>query len=211
MSESSLPPTPPTTSSNGLLLGGALVVALVAGGAAFFALRGNQETTEKAAPTATAVQSPPPRSPAPPPPPPPPPPPEEETAKTASTPSTSAPRANNGVAAPQENKGPAGCSGGCTGSADAGLRDALRLRGASAKTCYNKALLSNSTLQGKMTVAVRVSPSGAACSATVASDSLGDAAVSSCILQKFRSGSYPKPKGGCVDVQVPLNFVPGSN
>jgi hypothetical protein len=91
------------------------------------------------------------------------------------------------------------------------LRDALRLRGASAKGCYNKALLSNSTLQGKLTVAVRVSPSGAACSASVAADSLGDAAVSSCILQKFRSGSYPKPKGGCVDVQVPLNFVPGSN
>jgi hypothetical protein len=112
---------------------------------------------------------------------------------------------------PQENKGPVGCSGGCTGSADAGLRDALRLRGASAKGCYNKALLSNATLQGKLTVAVRVSPSGTACSASVASDSLGDAAVSSCILQKFRSGAYPKPKGGCVDVQVPLNFVPGSN
>lgn len=215
MSESSLPPSPPTHSSNGLLIGGALVALLAVGGGVFFATRGGEEpqpTTVAA--TAAAVVSTPARSPAPPPPPPPPPPEEEVTTAPVATSASNTPgkvAGSGGTSAPQENKGPAGCSGGCTGSADATLRDALRLRGASAKGCYNKALRSNATLRGKMTVAVRVNPSGSACSASAASDSLGDPSVTSCILQKFRSGSYPKPKGGCVDVQVPLNFVPGAD
>lgn len=215
MSESSLPPSPPTQSSNGLLIGGALAALLVVGGGVFFALRGG-DAPEPAQPATAApvVSSTPVRSPAPPPPPPPPPPAEEEVSPastaTASSASTKTAAGPGAAGTATENKGPAGCSGGCTGSADATLRDALRLRGASAKGCYNKALRSNATLRGKMTVAVRVNPSGSACSASAASDTLGDPSVTSCILQKFRSGSYPKPKGGCVDVQVPLNFVPGA-
>lgn len=210
MSDSSLPPVPPTN-GNGLLIGGALVAALLVLGGVFSVIRGGDEAPAPAPPPPVVTQDTPARAPAPPPPPPPPPPPEEEAVTTTAAAAASIARPSSSAAAPQENQGPPGCSGGCTGSADAGLRDALRLRGGSAKSCYNKALLSNPTLQGKLTVAVRVSPSGTACSASVASDSLGDAAVSSCILQKFRSGSYPKPKGGCVDVQVPLNFVPGAN
>ncbi len=209
MPESSLPPSPPTTNNNGLLIGGA-VVALLAAGGIFLALNGSKGEDQAPATPPPAVEPTTVR--APPPPPPPPPPAEEPTAvPSASTAAAvqSKPTPGAGGATPTEGRGPAGCSGECTGSADAGLRDALRLRGASAKGCYNKALRSNPTLQGKMTIAVRVSPTGTACSASVASDSLGDASVSSCILQQFRAGSYPKPKGGCVNVQVPLNFVPG--
>lgn len=212
MPESSLPPRPPTTNNNGLFIGGALVAFLAAGGI-FLALNSSKDTETAPAPSAPSVASTAVRAAAPPPPPPPPPPPVETAVPLASTgvvqnKATSVPGA---PATPSETRGPSGCSGACTGNADAALRNALRLRGASARGCYNKALRSNPTLQGKMTVAVRVSPTGTACSASVASDSLGDASVSSCILQQFRSGSYPKPSGGCVDVQVPLNFVPGGD
>lgn len=207
MPESSLPPNPPTTNNNGLLIGGALVLLIAAGGL-FLALKGSDGQNEAPSPspsvTPTAV-----RAATPPPPPPPPPPAEITSAPSASIAAVVPPKSGSGATVPAESRGPSGCNGACTGSADSGLRDALRVRGASAKGCYNKALRSNPTLQGKMTVAIRVSPTGTACSASVASDSLGDASVSSCILQQFRAGSYPKPKGGCVDVQVPLNFVPG--
>lgn len=211
MPESSLPPRPPTTNNNGLFIGGALVALLAAGGI-FLALNGSKDEEKAPSPPPPAVVSTMVRAPAPPPPPPPPPP-AETTAPAASTGVVQAKPASaaGGPATPAENRGPSGCSGACTGNADASLRNALRLRGASARGCYNKALRSNPTLQGKMTIAVRVSPAGTACSASVASDSLGDASVSSCILQQFRSGSYPKPNGGCVDVQVPLNFVPGGD
>ena len=57
-------------------------------------------------------------------------------------------------------------------------------------------------------VAVKIGAQGNACGASLASDTLGDAAVASCVLQKFRSGTFPAPIGGCVDVQVPINFTP---
>ena len=63
-------------------------------------------------------------------------------------------------------------------------------------------------LQGKVVVAVKIGAQGNACGASIASDTLGDGAVSSCVLQKFRSGSFPAPAGGCVDVQVPISFTP---
>src|SRR5947199_316750 len=57
-------------------------------------------------------------------------------------------------------------------------------------------------------VAVKVGAQGNTCGASLASDTLGDGAVASCVLQKFRSGTFPAPIGGCVDVQVLINFTP---
>jgi hypothetical protein len=57
-------------------------------------------------------------------------------------------------------------------------------------------------------LAARIGPDGQVCSASISQNTLGDATVASCISQMFRSGKFPAPKGGCVDVQVPLNFVP---
>jgi hypothetical protein len=48
------------------------------------------------------------------------------------------------------------------------------------------------------------------CSAGIASNSVGDPGVASCVLGMFRSGSFPAPQGGCVDAQVPMNFIPKS-
>jgi hypothetical protein len=57
-------------------------------------------------------------------------------------------------------------------------------------------------------VSVRVGPAGEVCAASIASDSLGDPGVSSCVVQKFQAGSYPAPINGCIEVRVPLRFEP---
>lgn len=103
--------------------------------------------------------------------------------------------------------GPAGCSGECKGNATPALQSALASRGAMARSCYNTALRNNPNLKGRMTMSVRISPNGSVCSASVADNSLGDQAVASCAAAKFRAGTFPPPTGGCVNVNVPLNFT----
>jgi hypothetical protein len=60
-----------------------------------------------------------------------------------------------------------------------------------------------------MTVHVKVSPQGSVCAANVANDTLQDVALTNCILGVFRSSTLPAPQGGCVEIDVPLSFVPG--
>ena len=57
-------------------------------------------------------------------------------------------------------------------------------------------------------VALRIGPSGQVCQASLASDSVGDPTVATCVLRRFQTTLYPKPVGGCVDVRVPIKFVP---
>ncbi len=192
MSESA-PPT--KKSSLGLLLLGGLLV-LIGGGAVFWKL--NQKPKEqvveervKLAPAPSAAESsdeamPPPPS-------------VEEVAPTPS-----AAPSDSGVT---KSSGPSGCLASCPGSAGAALQSALRARGGQARGCYERALRTNSQLAGKMSVQIKLSPTGSVCSASISGDTLGDAAVSSCVLSNFRSGVYPAPQGGCVATEVPLNFI----
>ena len=64
----------------------------------------------------------------------------------------------------------------------------------------------NNMLEGRMSVAVKISSTGHVCSANIVKNEVGDPGLTSCVLQMFRSGTFPQPKGGCVDAQVPLNF-----
>ncbi len=104
-------------------------------------------------------------------------------------------------------KGPAGCSSPCKGTAGGDLVSALSARAAGSRSCYNNALRRNPNLEGKMTVNLRVSPSGAVCSVSTSNNSLGDPAVASCVSAQFRATQFPKPQGGCVDMAAPLNFT----
>jgi hypothetical protein len=69
-------------------------------------------------------------------------------------------------------------------------------------------LLVNSALQGKMMVSIRVDPQGNVCGTSVSQDALHSNEVTNCVLGKFRAARFPAPTGGCVEVQVPLSFVP---
>jgi len=102
-----------------------------------------------------------------------------------------------------------GCEGKCSGTAPPELGQALQVRAAQARRCYNQALASDSSLKGHVTIAVRIGPSGNVCSAAVASNDMGSPSVANCAANIFRSSAgYPSPRGGCVDATVPMAFVP---
>jgi hypothetical protein len=98
--------------------------------------------------------------------------------------------------------------GRCTGTAAPNFQSIVRGRAGAAQRCYEKALSQQDQLQGKLSVNLCVGVGGGVCSASIASDSLGSPLVSQCVLNIFRATTFPSPKNGCVDAQVPLNFVP---
>lgn len=136
----------------------------------------------------------------PPPPPPPPPPPQEETPDAGTPEKQPVKRPSGG----------GGCAGDCTGQATSQLQAQLRARGAQARPCYERALRQNDHLQGRMQINLRIGPNGNVCSANVGLNEIGDTGVATCVLQMFRSSTFPAPQGGCVDVVVPLRFEPKS-
>jgi hypothetical protein len=131
-------------------------------------------------------------------PPPPPPPPEEPSASASASTAPSAKAAKAG----------GGCSGECKGEVSHELRAYLSGRASQGRKCYERALLQNATLKGHLKLQVRLNPQGQLCNASIAADELQDPGLSMCILQLFRNSVYPAPTGGCVDVAVPMSFVP---
>ncbi|HLK35992.1 MAG TPA: AgmX/PglI C-terminal domain-containing protein [Polyangiaceae bacterium] len=102
-----------------------------------------------------------------------------------------------------------GCEGKCVGKAPPELYQAVQVRGMQARRCYNQALSRDSSLKGHVSVNVRIGPTGNICSATVASNDMGTPNVAECAANIFRNvGGYPSPRGGCVEMNVPLSFVP---
>jgi len=191
MPQSTTPP-PPKSHGGGAFIGAVIVMLLAMGGLLYWKFGGKEEPPPAPLPVPSAApahvfEEPPP----------PPPPPEPDAGKK------DAPTAKK-----RAYSGSGGCSGACKGDAPAALRSALSGTAGSARGCYERALRQNSTLQGKLVVAVRIGPGGGPCGASLASDTLGDPAVTSCVLQKFRAGTFPAPVGGCVDVQVPISFMP---
>jgi hypothetical protein len=101
-----------------------------------------------------------------------------------------------------------GCSDPCTGEASQSLASELRSKAMQAQVCYERALRQDPTLQGQLSLGVRIGPRGQVCSANVVADSLADATVTSCALQIFRASTFRPPRGGCINARVPMRFVP---
>jgi hypothetical protein len=97
----------------------------------------------------------------------------------------------------------------CSGTASSELETALSFRVKQAHRCYDNALAQDPTLRGKVTVAVRVGANGQVCSAGVASNEMSSPNVGACVVNTyFRGANFPAPKNGCVDINIPINFVP---
>jgi hypothetical protein len=188
---------PPKHGGGGAFIGAALLMLLAMGGLLYWKFGSSDEPPP---PPPLASTNPEPVFDEPPPPPPP----IEETVDAGK------PTATVSATKKKGPSGPGGCGGACKGNSNPQLASALQGAAGQARGCYERALRQNAMLQGKITVAVRVAPGGAVCSAGIASDTLGDPSVSTCVLQKFRSGGFPKPNGGCVDIHVPINFKPKS-
>jgi outer membrane biosynthesis protein TonB len=187
--------SPPPKSSSRPFIIAMLLMLLVIGGLVVYTLGGDEAAVTAAppvdtAPTAAAA----PDHTLPPPPPP-----------IASEDAGPAPEAKKKVVV-----GSTFCSscGKCEGTAAANFQSVVRGRAASAQRCYEKALAQQEGLQGKLSVSLCVGVGGGVCGASIANDSLGSPLVSQCVLNIFRATTFPSPKNGCVDAQVPLNFVP---
>lgn len=190
---SSTVPPPPKSGAGGYLVLSAVMLAAM-GGLVFWKMNGEEtEVIEETKTSAAHTEEPAPILDAAPPPPPP----EEEV-----EPEPEKPEAKKPV-----SSGSSGCSGACEGTLTAAGTSALRAKGGQARGCYNRALRQNATLSGKLSLQLRIGPSGNVCSLQVTQDTLGDAAVTACVTQMYRAGKFPAPEGGCVDAQVPLSFV----
>ena len=98
----------------------------------------------------------------------------------------------------------------CQGDVTPELESALAFRAKQAHRCYDSALAQDSTLAGKIRISVRVAANGNVCAAGIASNEMSNPNVGNCVANMFRSsGHFPAPRGGCLDANVPISFVPG--
>jgi hypothetical protein len=75
--------------------------------------------------------------------------------------------------------------------------------------CYQRQLQRNPSLGGKVTLKWIIASDGSVSSASVKRDTMGNAAVSSCMTKVARRMVFPHPKGGIVIVSYPFLFSPG--
>lgn len=77
------------------------------------------------------------------------------------------------------------------------------------RKCYDPALANDPALQGHVKVHMKIASNGDICSATVGSTDMSNASVGECAARMLLgSGRVPAPKGGCVNLDFPLNYVP---
>ena len=186
---SSLPPKPPTHSSGTGYIVAAIILLIAIVTLIFFKLKGSREAPAPLAlPTVTTPTL------AEPPPPPPMASEQPAVVDAGATPTVV------GTYNP--------CSAKCSGSGNTAISTAISARAGAARPCYERALRVNSALQGKLMVSVRVDPQGNVCGASVTQDAIHSPEVINCVLGIFRTAKFPAPSGGCLEVQVPLSFVP---
>ena len=188
----SMPP-PPQGSSTGLYVG---VAVLLLAGIGFFAWKSCSPP-----PTVTPTVTPPPTAPV-------------STLKIEDIPLPPPVDAGQPEAGPTTIKyvgGPNPCEAkSCKGVAGPELEAALQFRAKQAHRCYDNALALDNTLQGKVTLSLKVGTNGTMCGVNVVSNELSNANVATCVSNAFRSTSaFPAPKGGCVEINLPINFKPG--
>ena len=195
MSETT-PPIPKSGGSGPFILA-AIVMLLLMGGLIFWKMKSGGETAKVEPPKPSAVPEQPVLEEAPPPPPPP----------VASADSSAKPDDTKPGSKKVASTTGGGACGVCSGEPNPALQGALGGKAGQSRACYEKALSTNTTLSGRMTVSIKINQQGTVCSAQVKSD-LNNPLVENCVLQSFRSATVPAPKGGCVEASVPLYFKP---
>jgi membrane protein involved in colicin uptake len=192
----------PGTGGSGPFVGIAVVFALLLGGLLAWKLKGSDApTADPAAATTGSVaanQAKPVLTDSIPPPPP-----VDDTKDKAGETA-----GNSGKKPSSAGAGTGACGGTCSGTPSGATRGDISARSAAARGCYERALRTNQSLQGKMTVNVRVDPSGQICSASISGDTVNSGDVSSCVLGAYRGQKVAPPTGGCADISQTFNFQP---
>ncbi len=76
------------------------------------------------------------------------------------------------------------------------------------RACYEKGLLRNPSLAGRVATKFVIGRDGAVASASLESSSMPDEQVNSCVVRAFYGLSFPQPEGGIVTVMYPFVFSP---
>ncbi len=178
-------------------IAGIVVLAALTGGLLWWRSRGEAPPPAPPAPAAAVSSSEPSKLPdfAPPPPPP-----TESAATTVASAQAPEKSGKSGGRAPDGV-----CSGCGQGVTTGALNAAVQSRAGTAQGCYNRGLRQGGA-EGKVTVSVSIGNDGSACGVSVVNDTLGNSAITSCIVGKFQGGGYPKPQQGCVVITVPIAF-----
>ena len=135
----------------------------------------------------------------------PPPPPEEEEDAGAEDAKTAEPSTEPKAKVAPGPGGGGSCSKCGEGTPSGALQSEVSKTGGLARGCYNRTLREGAA-EGAIMVSVSVGADGNLCGARITSDSVGNPALSQCVLSKFQSRSYPKPERGCVVLNVPISF-----
>ena len=90
----------------------------------------------------------------------------------------------------------------------AGVTKVINVSRAAIKRCYDKALMSNPLLKGKLSVKIVINQQGRVNRTEIVEDSLHDAEVSKCVKGVIGRLRFPKPADGTATVTFPFAFDP---
>jgi len=102
------------------------------------------------------------------------------------------------------------CANRCTGALTHDLATAIAARARESRRCYEAAVAVDSRVVATTKAQLRIGASGALCNAVAVAPTPAAPDVAACVAGSFGESSYPAPRGGCVDVTVPLRFAPAS-
>lgn len=96
----------------------------------------------------------------------------------------------------------------CRGAATEELVYVLSMRAAQSRSCYNEMLREGVEKEGRMVVRLLLQSNGElAEEPLIVEDQIQNEALSSCVVGVMKTGApEAPPKGGCLFVNVPLNF-----
>jgi hypothetical protein len=88
------------------------------------------------------------------------------------------------------------------------IRRIVRMNDGRYRNCYESALRTNPSLQGRVTVKFMIDRTGAVALAADGGSDIPDEGVRRCVVSSFLSLSFPAPENGAVSVVYPIVFNP---
>jgi hypothetical protein len=96
----------------------------------------------------------------------------------------------------------------CSGRATPAMLQLALKRAGAVRSCYVRSLRLNGSLGGKLHLRLRIDPEGNVVDYAILEDTLvADPAFYPCAKGMF-TGPFPAPEGGCLNMKIPLSFVP---
>ena len=87
------------------------------------------------------------------------------------------------------------------------LAKEIRKRNGEVRACYERALKTNPSLEGRVVVGLRIEPSGKVSQVNVGG-SLRNKSVNACVRSRAARWRFANPSGKCADVQAPFGLSP---